>query len=195
MGSEMCIRDRGYPDNLMRAVWHSRPISPRLSAGGCGYFFGATVMSRFLFPLALAAFLISPAFADDAPKKEKPGEAPKESAEKTPSQKLKEDPNDTKAIIALVNAGLQKAMSLAESKPDDAAKLLTDLKAELEAITPDKTEAKQLMVEAKAVVGNQLDQIEIQKIPLVDLENGWMPKGAPTTLLPLRSTARRSSWK
>jgi thiol-disulfide isomerase/thioredoxin len=127
-------------------------------------------MSRFLFPLALAAFLISPAFADDAPKKEKPGEAVKESAEKNPSQKLKEDPNDTQSLIALVNAGLQKAMTLAESKPDDAAKLLTDLKAELEAITPDKAEAKQLMVQAKAVVGNQLDQIEIQKIPLADLE-------------------------
>ncbi|MFN0021355.1 MAG: redoxin family protein [Pirellulaceae bacterium] len=127
-------------------------------------------MSRFLFPLALAAILISPAFADDAPKKGKPGEAPKESAEKTPSQTLKEDPNDTKAIIALVNAGLQKAMTLAETKPDDAAKLLTDLKAELEAITPDKAEAKQLMVSAKQFIGTQLDQIEIQKIPLADLE-------------------------
>ncbi|MCE9525455.1 MAG: hypothetical protein K8R36_05325, partial [Planctomycetales bacterium] len=127
-------------------------------------------MSRILFPLALVCFLISPAFADDAPKKEKPAEAPKESAEKTPSQKVKEDPNDTKSIVALVNAGLESAESLAESNPDDAAKQLTALKAQLEALTPDTTRAKQLLTQAKRAIDNQLDQIEIQKIPLADLE-------------------------
>lgn len=123
-------------------------------------------MSRFLFPLALACFLISPAFGDDAPKKENPGEA----AEKTPAQKVKEDPNDTQSLIALVNAGLQNAMELAETKPDEAIKKLNDLKAELEALTPDAAAANNLLGQAKAVVGNQLDQIEIQRIPIADLE-------------------------
>jgi thiol-disulfide isomerase/thioredoxin len=127
-------------------------------------------MSRFLFPLALACLLISPALGDDAPKKEKPGEAAEKAAEKTPSQKVKADPNDTQSLIALVNAGLQSAMELAETKPDEAIKKLNDLKAELEALTPEAAAAKNLLVQAKAVVGNQLDQIEIQKIPLTDLE-------------------------
>lgn len=127
-------------------------------------------MSRFLFPLALACFLISPALADDAPKKEKPGEAADKTTEKTPSQKLKEDPNDTKSIIALVNAGLAAAGELAEAKPDEAEKLLTALKAELDALAPEKAEAKQLLVQAKNVVANQKDQIEIQRVPLADLE-------------------------
>ncbi|MBC7856272.1 MAG: hypothetical protein IAF94_22810, partial [Pirellulaceae bacterium] len=127
-------------------------------------------MSRFLFPLALACFLISPALADDAPKKEKPGEAADKTTEKTPSQKLKEDPNDTKAIIALVNAGLAAAGELAEAKPDEAEKLLIALKAELDTLTPEKAEAKQLLVQAKGVVANRNDQIEIQRIPLADLE-------------------------
>lgn len=127
-------------------------------------------MVRYLFLLSLAFFLISPVLADDAPKKEKPGEAADKTAEKSPSEKLKEDPNDTQSIINLVNAGLRSAMELAESKPDDAAKLLTGLKTELEALTPDTAGAKNLLGQAKTVVGNQLDQLEIQKIPLADLE-------------------------
>ena len=127
-------------------------------------------MSRLRFPLALACCLISPALADDAPKKEKPAEAADKTSEKTPSQKLKEDPNDTQSIIALVNAGLKAAGDLAEAKPDEAEKLLTELKAELDALTPEKAEAKQLLVQAKGVVANRKDQIEIQRIPLDDLE-------------------------
>ena len=127
-------------------------------------------MSRYLFPLALVAFLISPAFAEDAPKKEKPGEAADKTAEKTPSQKLKEDPNDRDAIIGLVNAGLQSAMELAESKPAEAETKLNALKADLEALKPDKAEIKELIAEAKAYIGKQLDQVELQKIPIADLE-------------------------
>jgi thiol-disulfide isomerase/thioredoxin len=116
--------------------------------------------------------------ADDAPKKapktepkkEKPVEAADKTAEKTPSQKLKEDPNDTQSIIDLVNAGLQSAMELAESKPAEAEKQLNALKAELEGLTPDKAEAKQLMVQAKNAVASQLDNIELMKTPLADLE-------------------------
>ena len=127
-------------------------------------------MSRFLFPLALACFVISPVLGDDAPKKEKSDPTADKGAEKTPSQKVKEDPNDTQSLIALVNAGLQSAMELAETKPDEAIKKLNDLKAELEALTPDAAGAKNLLGQAKAVVGSQLDQIEIQRIPIADLE-------------------------
>ncbi len=127
-------------------------------------------MSRFLLPIALICFLISPALAEDTPKKEKSGAAADKTAEKSPSQKLKDDPNDTQSIIALVNGVLAAAGELADSKPDEAIKKLTDLKAELDALTPDKAEAKQLLVQAKAVTANQLDQIEIQRIPLADLE-------------------------
>jgi hypothetical protein len=43
-------------------------------------------MFRYLFPLAVICFLISPALADDAPKKEKSGKATEKSTEKTPLQ-------------------------------------------------------------------------------------------------------------
>jgi len=127
-------------------------------------------MSRYLSPLVLACFLISPALADDAPKKDNPAEAAEKTPEKTPAQKLKEDPNDTQAIIALVNAVLRDAGELAEAKPDEAEKKLAALKTELEALTPDKAEAKQLLAQAKSVVAGQVEQIELQRVPLADLE-------------------------
>lgn len=123
-------------------------------------------MSR-LFPLALVCLLISPALADDAPKKEKPGKAAEGAAEKTPSQKLKEDPNDKDAIIALVGSALRE---LDESKPDEAIKKLTSLKEELEALKPDKEAIKELVTEGKSAVANYLDRLEIIKTPLADLE-------------------------
>src|SRR5436190_16198956 len=126
-------------------------------------------MSR-LFPLALVCFLISPALADDAPKKEKPVKAAENTAEKTPSQKLKEDPNDKGAIIALVNAALQASGELAESKPAEAEQKLNALKDELEALKPDKDEAKELLANAKTAVAARLDQVEIIKTPIADLE-------------------------
>jgi len=64
-------------------------------------------MSRFLFPLAFVCFLIAPALADDAPKKEKSAKATGKTAEKTPSQKLKEDPNDEDSLISLITAALE----------------------------------------------------------------------------------------
>lgn len=127
-------------------------------------------MVRYLTPLALACFLFSPALAEDVPKKEKPAEAAEKTADKTASQKVKEDPNDTQSIIELVNAGLRDVGELAESKPDEAEKKLAELKSELDALTPDKAEAKQLLAQAKAVVANQKEQIEIQRTPLADLE-------------------------
>lgn len=135
-------------------------------------------MSRFLFPITLACFLISPALAEDAkppakkapPAKEKPAAATDKTAEKTPSQKLKEDPNDMQSLIDLVNAGLQSAMALAESKPAEAEKQLNALKAELDGLSPDKAEVKQLMVQAKNAVASMLDNVELQRTPLADLE-------------------------
>lgn len=126
-------------------------------------------MSR-LFPLALVCLLISPALADDAPKKEKPGKAAETTAEKTPSQKLKEDPNDKESIIALVNAVFEAAGELAESKPGEAEQKLNALKEELEALKPDKEDAKEVLSNVTRSVANRLDQLEIIKTPLADLE-------------------------
>jgi len=135
-------------------------------------------MSRFLLPLAVLGFVLSPARADE-PKKEKPAEGAKaakkgadekEKAEKTPAEKLKEDPNDTQAIIGLVNGAFREAMELAENKPDAAEKKLDELKALLEGLQPDKDEAKNLLTQAKSAVANQKEQIEVQRTPLADLE-------------------------
>ncbi|MGI8978318.1 MAG: redoxin family protein [Pirellulaceae bacterium] len=141
-------------------------------------------MSRFLFPLALACFLISPALADDAPKKEKPGEAADKTTEKTPSQKLKEDPNDSQSIIALVNAGLKDAGELAKANPEEAEKKLAELKAELEALEPEKDEAKKLLLQATRAVAGQLRRLESAKrllelvgkpaAPLADDVKAWV---------------------
>jgi uncharacterized alpha-E superfamily protein len=135
-------------------------------------------MFRYLFPLAVICFLVSPALADDAPKKEKTGKA----TEKTPLQKLKEDPNDKASIIALVNAGLAAAGELVDAKPDEAAKKLNSLKDELEALKADKEDAKELLAEAKTIVASRLDQLEILRTPLADLEKRLDAKVEPTTL-------------
>jgi thiol-disulfide isomerase/thioredoxin len=85
-------------------------------------------------------------------------------------QKLKEDPNDKASIIALVNAGLAAAGELVDAKPDEAVKKLNSLKDELEALKADKEDAKELLAEAKTIVASRLDQLEILRTPLADLE-------------------------
>ena len=127
-------------------------------------------MSRLLFPLALIGLLISPVFADDAPKKEKPRKPAEKSAEQTPSQKLKEDPNDEESMIALFNAAVQASDELAETKPDDALAKLSSVKDELEGLKPDKDDARELLARLKKNVANRLDRLEIIRTPLVDLE-------------------------
>src|SRR5678815_3160080 len=96
-------------------------------------------MSRSLGLFALAFLVTSSVMGDDALPKEKA--AADKTAEKTPAQKLKEDPNDEDAIIALFNAALQAADELADTKPAEAAKSLESFKEELEALKPDKLDA------------------------------------------------------
>jgi thiol-disulfide isomerase/thioredoxin len=119
------------------------------------------ILCRSITALGLVACLTLPLCgADETPEPPAP----------TPLDRLKADPNDTKSIIALVNGGLADAAGLAEAKPAEAEKKLTELKGELEALAPDTSGAKQLLMQAKAVTANQLDQIEIRRIPLADLE-------------------------
>lgn len=127
-------------------------------------------MSRFLFPLTFVCFLIAPALADDAPKKEKSAKATGKTAEKTPSQKLKEDPNDEDSLISLITAALEASDELAESKPDEAIKKLNALKEELAALKPDKDDLKELLADTKTAIADRLDELEIIRTPLGDLE-------------------------
>jgi thiol-disulfide isomerase/thioredoxin len=122
-------------------------------------------MSRLLILTLFACLVSLSVLADDAPKKEK---AP--AAEKTPQHKLKEDPNDEDAIIALFDAALEAADEVADAKPAEAAKRLERFKEELGALKPDKLDAMILLGTVKKKVAARLDELEIMQIPLADLE-------------------------
>jgi thiol-disulfide isomerase/thioredoxin len=113
-------------------------------------------MYRPLFSLGLVVCLTLPLCgADQADRPEPP--AP------TPLDRLKADPNDTQSIIALVNGVLASAGELANSKPDEAIKKLTELKTELDALKPENAEAKQILLQAKAVTARLEKRLESAK--------------------------------
>lgn len=127
-------------------------------------------MPRLLFPLGLLCFLLSPALADDAPKKGKATQTADKPGDKTSAQKLKDDPNDVKAMKALFDERFAEISALMDDKPDAAEKKLAELKTEAEALTPDAEDARSLLSQAKRAIGSYQDQIELQRTPLADLE-------------------------
>jgi len=134
-------------------------------------------MYRYLLLLALGCFLLSPALADDAPKKEKPASKTEDPKEKTASQKLKDDPNDTDSLVELVNSAIAESRELEEAKPDEALKKLKTAQEELAALKPTKEDAKDLQERAKAVVASSLERLELVRTPLADLEKQLDAKG------------------
>ncbi|HZL90236.1 MAG TPA: TlpA disulfide reductase family protein [Pirellulaceae bacterium] len=98
-------------------------------------------MIRFLLPLALFCFLVSPVWAEDSDEESK-------KASQAAAEKLKADPNSVENIRTYVNGELRRIFTLASTDPDAAEKELGELKTFLETIKPDQENAKRLMQSA-----------------------------------------------
>lgn len=109
-------------------------------------------MVRFLFPLALLAFVAAPLWADDAAKDEPPSTAA--AAEKAKSVTTVDNLN------AYMQAALGEFFELVQSDPAAAEKKLEEIKAFLETLAPEAEEAKKLLTQAKNVVPRYAERIE-----------------------------------
>ena len=123
-------------------------------------------MSRALLASGLSIILALPTLAQDAA----PRVAKEQPAEKSPAEKLKENPNDAQAINAYLNEVMTGVMKIIEDDPDAALKKLDEMAkfaAELKANAP---AAKAAVNRVNSIATQYRDRIEIQRTPLADLE-------------------------
>ena len=121
-------------------------------------------MTRLLLLLALLGVCIAPLAAADAPATEakaKPSAA---------AQKLKDNPNDLAAFNAFMQETLRAVFASLQSNPDEADRKLSEAKATLDSIAPDKPEVVALLARAKSTLRLYDAQIELARTSLADLE-------------------------
>jgi len=102
-----------------------------------------------------------------------PAAALAQDAGKTPDvtiESVRKNPDDDKVLNAFFSGRFRAIASKMRSDAAAAEKGITDLKAELETIKPEKAEAKTLITRARAAIGFYEQQIELSRLKLSDLE-------------------------
>src|SRR4051794_31911941 len=124
-------------------------------------------MRRFLFSLGLFCLFVLPALADESKKPEPPVGPPQPTA----TDRLRADPNDVKALNSLLRERLLPINEMMEDDKLDAAEgKLGELKTELGVLAPSDAPARQRLDSLQATVTSFLDEIELQRTKLADLE-------------------------
>lgn len=85
-------------------------------------------------------------------------------------EKLKEDPNDAKAMLGLANANFPPAISLISTDPDKAEKYLDAIGAFYESLEPEDKEAKSWKTRVLSSVKSFKGRIKIARITVEELK-------------------------
>jgi thiol-disulfide isomerase/thioredoxin len=84
--------------------------------------------------------------------------------------KLKENPNDTKALTAYVNEHFGAIVKSMTTDPDAAQKKLDEVRAVFESLEPNEDAAKQLLTRYSSFLKSFEGQIELAKVSMDDLK-------------------------
>ncbi len=93
------------------------------------------------------------------------------------ADKLKDDPNDGSAWQKYLTENLTELRKLIDTKPEDAAKKLEEMKQFVEGLKASKPEGRRQISNAKGLLGRYEDQVAIALVTLEEL--GTQLKAAP----------------
>ena len=94
---------------------------------------------------------------------------PKKSAavnEKSPAERLKENPDDADAFNAYMAAQLARIAPIVESKPDDAEKAIEQMAEFIGSLKPTSNLAKRFVTRAELVISGWNERLELARISL-----------------------------
>jgi len=90
--------------------------------------------------------------------------------EKSPLEKLRSNPNDTEALNAYAGEAIRTAYSMQNGDPQGALIKLDELEAIVGRLSPDASEAKELVATIRRTIERFRENIEANKLPLAEFE-------------------------
>jgi thiol-disulfide isomerase/thioredoxin len=124
-------------------------------------------MWRALLVSAVMLAVSTAAWAQDKKADNKPaGEA----KDKSPAEKLRDNPNDAEALNEYAGEVFRSVFAIRSSQPKQALQRLDELEAFVNKLSPDQAAAKDLLATVKRAINSQRDNIAIASLSLADLE-------------------------
>ena len=147
-------------------------------------------MKFYWLPLVIAVFALGTVRAEDSPKNEDLTKKESSSSEAVSvAEQYKNNPDDTKAFTAWLNATFTEISELMNSAPDEAGKKLAAAKEFVSALKPESAAGKSNLTRVKLIATNFEETIALSRVTLAELEKQVDEK--PDDLAVLRKYSRK----